>query len=78
MNFRWHLNLATVSILCIWKKQFEIKGSDALYSKKKVRPSIHPSIHEKEMSKQEKQIPVESSLEVLQEEIDCLRMENEY
>jgi transposase len=56
-----------------WRTQLEKGGLDALFSKKKGRPSM-----KKETNKQPKQAPVEGSPEALQAEIDRLRMENEY
>ena len=65
--------IAAPSTILQWRKQFEIQGFDALQSKKKGRPSM-----KKETKKQRKQAPVEGSPEALQEEIERLRMENEY
>lgn len=56
-----------------WRTQLEKGGQDALFSKKKGRPSM-----KKDSNKQSKQAPVEGSPEALQVEIDRLRMENEY
>lgn len=56
-----------------WRKLQETVGYDALFSKKKGRPSM-----KKETNKHLKQVPVEGSPEALQAEIDRLRMENEY
>lgn len=56
-----------------WRTQLEKGGQDALFSKKKGRPSM-----KKDSNKQSKQAPVEGSPEALQAEIDRLRMENEY
>ena len=56
-----------------WRTQLEKGKLDALFPKKKGRPSM-----KKETNKQPKQAPVEGSPEALQAEIDRLRMENEY
>ena len=56
-----------------WRTQLEKGGLDALFSKKKGRPSM-----KKETSKQPKQVPVEGTTEALHAEIERLRMENEY
>ena len=56
-----------------WRTQLEKGGSDALFSKKKGRPSM-----KKEANKQPKQAPVEGSTEALQARIKQLEMENEY
>ncbi|MBM7577879.1 helix-turn-helix domain-containing protein [Jeotgalibacillus terrae] len=55
-----------------WRTRLEKGGLDALFSKKKGRPSM------KKTNKQPKQAPVEGSPEALQAEINRLRMENEY
>ncbi|WP_433958021.1 IS3 family transposase [Cytobacillus horneckiae] len=56
-----------------WRNQLNTLGVEALFSKKKGRPSM-----KKESNKQTKQTPVEGSTEALQAEIERLRMENEY
>ena len=65
--------IAAPSTILQWRKQFETQGFDALQSKEKGRPSM-----KKETKKQLNQAPVEGSPEVLQAEINRLRMENEY
>ena len=56
-----------------WRSQLEKDGMNALFSKKKGRPSM-----KKETNKQPKQTPVEGSTEALQTRIKQLEMENEY
>ena len=56
-----------------WRTQLEKGGLDALFSKKKGRPSM-----KKESTKQLKNVLVEGSTEALQARIKQLEMENEY
>lgn len=66
-------NITSPALIRKWRIQLESQGMDALKSKKKGRPSM-----KKETKKSKKSIPVEGSVEALQEEIERLRMENAY
>jgi len=63
-------NLPSDSTLQQWQYLFETQGLDALYSKKKGRPSMNKET--------KKSIPVEGSNEALLAENERLRMENAY
>ncbi|MGI8387830.1 IS3 family transposase [Robertmurraya sp. P23] len=62
--------ISSPSLIRKWRMQFESEGMDALQSKKKGRLPMK--------KKTKKAIPVEGSVEALQEEIERLRMENAY
>jgi transposase-like protein len=66
-------NITSPALIRKWRIQLESQGMDALKSKKKGRLSM-----KKETKKTKKSIPVEGSVEALQEEIERLRMENAY
>jgi transposase len=66
-------NIPAPSTILAWKKQLETKGSDALQSNKKGRPSM-----KKDSAKQPKQTPAEGTVEALEVRIKQLEMENEY
>jgi transposase len=63
-------NLSTTTIIRSWKKLFEVGGINALESKKKGRLIIKKDT--------KKSTPVEGSIEVLQAELEHLRVENTY
>ncbi len=65
--------ISSPALIRKWRIQLETSGYDALFSKKKGRPSM-----KKETNQQPKQVLVEGSPEALLAEIDRLRMENEY
>ncbi|MCM3178515.1 helix-turn-helix domain-containing protein [Cytobacillus horneckiae] len=65
--------VSSAKLIRKWRNQLNTLGVEALFSKKKGRPSM-----KKESNKQTKQSPVEGSTEALQAEIERLRMENEY
>ena len=65
--------ISSPALIRKWRIQLKTSGDDALFSKKKGRPSM-----KKETNKQPKQVLVEGSPEAFQAEIDRLRMENEY
>jgi len=56
-----------------WRNQLNTLGVEALFSKKKGRPSM-----KKESNKQSKKVQAEGSTEALQARIKQLEMENEY
>jgi transposase len=62
--------ISSPSLIRKWRLQFESEGMDALQSKKKGRLPMK--------KKTKKAIPVEGTVEALQEEIERLRMENAY
>lgn len=62
--------ISSPSLIRKWRLQFEKEGIDALQSNKKGRPKMK--------KKTKKTLPVEGSIEALQEEIERLRMENAY
>ena len=65
--------ISSPALIRKWRNQLKTNGIDALFSKKKGRPSM-----KKETNKQPKQTPVEGSPEALQARIKQLEMENEY
>ena len=68
-------NIPAPSTILACKKQLETKGSDALQSKKKGRPSMKK---ETKNIESQKSISAEGSIEALQAKIRCLEMENAY
>lgn len=66
-------NIASHSTLLSWQKGLELRGIDALQSKKKGRPSMKKGPEELK-----NQSLVEGSVEALQAEVAHLRMENAY
>jgi transposase-like protein len=63
-------NIAAPSTISVWRNQLEVEGLDALFPKKKGRPSMK--------EKPKKPVPGKDSKESLQEEVERLRMENAY
>jgi transposase len=62
--------ISAPTIISQWQKALEEKGTDALHSKKRGRPSMKKDSKKKQ--------PVEGSQEALIAEIERLRMENAY
>lgn len=63
-------NIADPSTISVWRNQLEAGGRNALFPKKKGRPSMK--------EKPKKPAPIKDSKESLQEEVERLRMENAY
>lgn len=63
-------NISAPSTILQWKRAFDEQGVDALYSKKRGRPTMKKGSKKKQ--------PVEGSQEALIAEIERLRMENAY
>jgi transposase len=66
-------NISSPGMIRNWRIQLETSGFDALFSKKKGRPSMN-----KKSNKQSKKVQPEGSTEALQARIKQLEMENEY
>ncbi|MGG5735649.1 IS3 family transposase [Bacillus cereus group sp. IBL03679] len=67
-------NIPSYETVRKWKVAYETEGLDALQLKEK----RHPSMNNKNHKIVKKQLPVEGSIEELQEELERLRMENAY